>query len=186
MVNFRWRTPIIENKILSIKDDYNIILIVDTFIILIDYDLMLCLSQTTGYAVHALVCLDEQSGHGNLIRDIAKCTGISKPYLARIINDLTHQGLVTAKRGYRGGIALARPAGEISLLQVVEAMEGPNWIGPCLLGLDDCAARSVCPTHTVWQRVSKQLKAVLGRTTLADVVASPMRKRALRQGKRHC
>jgi Rrf2 family protein len=170
---------------LSIKDYYNIILIVDTFIILIDYDLMLCLSQTTGYAVHALVCLDEQSGHANLIRDIAKCTGISKPYLARIINDLTHQGLVTAKRGYRGGIALARPAGEISLLQVVEAMEGPNWFGPCLLGLDDCA-RSVCPTHAVWQRVSKQLKTVLGKTTLADVAASAMRKQALRRRKSRC
>ena len=178
-----WRTPIIENKMLIIKDDYNIILIVDTFIILIDYDLMLCLSQTTGYAVHALVCLDEQSGHANLIRDIAKCAGIPKPYLARIINDLTHQGLVTAKRGYRGGIALARPAGEISLLQVVEAVEGPDWIAPCLLGLNDCAGHKSCPAHVVWQRVSKQLKAVMSRTTLADVMASPMRKQALRRRK---
>jgi Rrf2 family protein len=144
---------------------------------------MLCLSQTTGYAVRALVCLDEQSGHGNLIRDIAKCAGIPKPYLARIINDLAHEGLVAAKRGYRGGIALARPAGEISLLQVVEAMEGPNWIGPCLLGLNDCAAHKSCPTHVVWQRVAKQLKAVMSRTTLADVMASPMRKRALRRRK---
>lgn len=147
---------------------------------------MLCLSQTTGYAVHALVCLEEQGGHANLIRDIARCTGISKPYLARIINALAHHELVAAKRGYRGGIALARPAGEISLLQVVEAVEGPNWIGPCLLGLDDCAAPGVCPTHDVWQRVMGELKAVLGKTTLADVVASPARKQALRRMKTRC
>lgn len=144
---------------------------------------MLCLSQTTGYAVRALVCLDEQGGHANLIRDIAKCAGIPKPYLARIINDLAHEGLVAAKRGYRGGIALARPAGEISLLQVVEAVEGPDWIAPCLLGLNDCAAHKNCPAHVVWQRVAKQLKAVMSRTTLADVMASPMRKRALRRRK---
>jgi Rrf2 family protein len=137
---------------------------------------MLCLSQTTGYAVRALVCLDEQSGHANLIRDIAGRTGIPKPYLARIFNDLTHRGLVAAKRGYHGGIALARPAEEISLLQVVEAVEGPNWIGPCLLGLDDCTASRTCPTNAVWRRASKQIKAVLDKTTLADVTASPMRK----------
>jgi len=166
---------------LSIKDDNKVIFIVDTFIILIDYAVMLCLSQTTGYAVHALVCLDEQSGHANLIRDIAGRTGIPKPYFARIFNDLAHRGLVTAKRGYRGGIALARPADEISLLQVVEAVEGPNWMGPCLLGVDDCTACRICPTHAVWQRASEQIKAVLGKTTLADVTASPMRKTTTRR-----
>ena len=180
-----WRMPIIENKMLSIKDDYNIILIVDTLIILIDYEGMLCLSQTTGYAVQALVCLDEQDGHANLIRDIARCAGIPKPYLARIINDLVHEGLVAAKRGYRGGIALARPARNISLLQIVEAIEGPNWIAPCLLGLNDCAAHKLCPTHVVWQRISKQLKAVMGRTTLADVGSSSVRKQALRRNTSH-
>jgi Rrf2 family protein len=180
-----WRMPIIENKMLSIKDDYNIILIVDIRIILIDYIGMLCLSQTTGYAVQALVCLDEQGGHASLIRDIARCAGIPKPYLARIINDLVHEGLVAAKRGYRGGIALARPARNISLLQIVEAIEGPNWIAPCLLGLNDCTAHTLCPAHVAWQRISRQLKALLGRTTLADVMVSPRRKQALRRNTSH-
>jgi Rrf2 family protein len=171
---------------INIKDDDNIIFFVDILIVLIDYDVMLCLSQTTGYAVRALVCLDEQDGSACLTRDIARCAGIPKPYLARIINDLTHKELVTAKRGYRGGIALARPAADISLLQVVEAIEGPHWIAPCLLGLNDCAAHNFSPAHLVWQRISKQLKALLGRTTVADVMASPMRKPAHRRGKRHC
>ncbi len=144
---------------------------------------MMCLSQTTGYAVRALVCLDEQGGRACLTRDIAKSAGIPKPYLARIVNDLTHMELLTAKRGYRGGIALARPAGEISLLQVVEAIEGPNWIAPCLLGLNDCATHTLCPAHIAWKRISKQIKAMLGRTTVADVMASPRRKPARCRGK---
>ena len=168
----------------SIKEYNKVIFLVDGCVIFWDYQAMLCLSQTTGYAVHALVCLDEQSGHANLIRDIAGRTGIPKPYLARIFNDLTHRGLVTAKRGYRGRIALARPADEISLLQVVEAVEGPNWIGPCLLGMDDCTACHTCPTHAVWQRASRQIKAVLDKTTLADVTASPMRKPVTRRKER--
>jgi Rrf2 family protein len=172
-----------DKRMLIIKDDDNIIFFVDTDIILMDYDDMLCLSQTTGYAVHALVCLDERGGRATLTREIAECARIPKPYLARIINDLTHQGLVAAKRGYRGGIALARPAAEISLLQVVEAVEGPDWIAPCLLGLNDSTAHRLCPAHVVWRRISKQLKAVLGRTTVADVMAAPMRKLARRRRK---
>ena len=169
-----------------IKDDDNIIFFVDMHVILLDYDDMMCLSQTTGYAVRALVCLDEQGGRACLTRDIAKHAGIPKPYLARIVNDLTHKELLTAKRGYRGGIALARPAGEISLLQIVEAIpQGPEWIAPCLLGLNDCTAHALCPAHIVWQRISKQIKAMLGRTTVAEVMASPGRKPAHRRGKSH-
>jgi Rrf2 family protein len=171
---------------INIKDDDDIIFFVDTLIILMDYDGMICLSQTTGYAVRALVCLDEQGGRACLTRDIARCAGIPKPYLARIVNDLTHKELLTTKRGYRGGIALARPAGEISLLQVVEAIEGPDWIAPCLLGLNDCTTHTLCPVHGVWQRISKQIKAMLGRTTVADVMASPRRKPAHRRGKCRC
>ena len=167
-----------EKQMFIIKDDDNIIFIVDIAIILIDYGGMMCLSQTTGYAVRALVCLNEQGGRACLTRDIAKSAGIPKPYLARIVNDLTHKELVTAKRGCRGGVALARPAAKISLLQVVEAVEGPDWIAPCLLGLNDCAAHILCPSHVAWQRISKQLKALLGRTTVADVTTSPTRKPA--------
>jgi Rrf2 family transcriptional regulator, iron-sulfur cluster assembly transcription factor len=132
---------------------------------------VLCLSQTTGYAIRALGCLHQQSCPAQLIRNIAKCAGIPKPYLARIINRLAHRGLVVAKRGYCGGIALARPAEQISLLQIVEAVEGPNWISPCLLNMEDCGHPKTCPTRKVWQRVSVQLRAALNKATLADLIA---------------
>jgi Rrf2 family transcriptional regulator, iron-sulfur cluster assembly transcription factor len=132
---------------------------------------VICLSQTTGYAVRALGCLHQQSCRAQLIRDIAKCAGIPKPYLARIINKLAHQGLVVARRGYAGGIALARPAGKISLLQIVEAVEGTNWISPCLLNMEGCGHPEACPTRKVWQRVTLQLRAALKKATLADFMA---------------
>jgi Rrf2 family protein len=175
------RPSVIEKYIFDIKDDNYIIFFVDTFVILVNYDGMLGLSQTTGYAVRALICLGEHRDRACLIRGVAKCAGIPRAYLARIINDLTYTGLVIAKRGYRGGIALARPAGEITLLQVVEAVEGPDWIASCLLGLNDCAAHRNCPTHVFWQRTAKQLKAVMARTTLADVMASTGREPARRR-----
>jgi len=164
-----------------IKDDDYIIFFVDLCIILVNYDDMLCFSQTTGYAVRALICLDQRRDRAGLIREVAKCANIPKPYLARIINDLTYKGLVTAKRGYQGGIALARPAGDISLLQVVEAIEGPDWIAPCLLGLNDCTSHKTCPIHVFWQRVSGQLKDILSRTMLTHVMSSTKRKQAHRR-----
>ena len=136
---------------------------------------MMCLSQTTGYAIHALSCIEDSSGQTRFIREIAVCSRIPRPYLAKIINQLAHQGIVSAKRGYRGGIVLGRPAREISLLQIVEAVEGERWIGDCLLGLVDCAARRACPTQRAWQRIRRDIREVLRRTTLADVIRSTRR-----------
>ena len=91
-----------------------------------------------------------------------------KPYLAKIINSLVHHGLVLAKRGYRGGISLGGAPENISLLEVVEAVEGKNWLGPCLLGLDDCASRRVCPTQLRWKGVRQQIIAILDTTSVVS------------------
>jgi len=132
---------------------------------------MICLSHTTGYAVHALSCLENGSQQPHLIRDVAQSTGLKKPYLAKIFNQLAHHGLVETKRGYRGGIVLARPSEEISLLQIVEAVEGNQWIGPCMLGLPDCMKKNLCPTHTLWMQIVDQITTALRKTTLADVIS---------------
>lgn len=142
---------------------------------------MMCLSQTTGYAIRALGCLGDEICHPHLIRDVAKCSGVSKPYLAKIFNKLAINGLVISKRGYRGGIALSRPSDKITLLEIVKAVEGEKWIGPCLLGIEDCEASRICPTYALWKRVSQEIETVLETTTLAAVIAAAKngRKRAL-------
>ena len=131
---------------------------------------MLCLSQTTGYAIKALGCLNETAQRPVLIADVARRTGVPRPYLAKIINSLARRGLVTAKRGHHGGILLARPPGEISLLQVVEAVEGPDWLGPCLLALDDCTSDHACPTHAFWMEIRERIQQKLAETKLAEVI----------------
>jgi Rrf2 family transcriptional regulator, iron-sulfur cluster assembly transcription factor len=128
---------------------------------------MMSLSQTTGYAVQALACLDDAESQPCFIRDVAQCTGLPRAYLAQIINRLAHSGIILAKRGYRGGIQLARPAAKISLLDVVEAVEGKEWIGPCLLGIERCGADFVCPTRKFWLSIRRQIQRKLRTTTLA-------------------
>jgi Rrf2 family transcriptional regulator, iron-sulfur cluster assembly transcription factor len=130
---------------------------------------MMNLSKTVGYAVHALSCLEQAQGEPLFVQEIAESTGIMKPYLARVINRLVHQGLIASKRGYRGGIVLALPAEQISLARIVQALDGDSWSQECFFGLEKCPAARACPAHVMWSRMRKQIDGTLSRTTLADV-----------------
>jgi Rrf2 family protein len=133
---------------------------------------MLSLSVTTGYAIKALMCLESGDCVLRHISDLAQCSGVPRPYLAKIINALSQHGLVSTKRGYHGGIALARAARDISLLEIVEAVEGNQWLGECLLGMDTCDIFTICPTHDFWARIRREITEELRTTTLASVIAS--------------
>lgn len=129
---------------------------------------MLCLSQTCGYAILALSCLHECGGRWVLARDIARCTGIPQPYLSKVLHSLARRGLIVAKRGYRGGFALAQAPDRISLLDVAEAVDGEQAVPRCLLGLAECSPERACPTHQFWQRERERIMTELQRLTLAE------------------
>lgn len=131
---------------------------------------MLSLSQTTGYAIKALSCLNEPACKSRSTSEIAACAGVPKPYLAKVLNALARYGLVRTRRGVGGGVELARDPQTITLLQIVEAVEGAGWLGDCLLGLDECSDQRTCPTHDFWQRVRRDITAELAKTTLAAVI----------------
>ena len=136
---------------------------------------MLSLSVTTGYAIKALMCLESGDRVLRHISDLAHCSGVPGPYLAKIIAALSQRGLVSSKRGYQGGIALAREAKDISLLEIVEAVEGDQWLGECLLGMNTCDIFTICPTHDFWARIRGEITEELRKTTLASVFASKRR-----------
>jgi Rrf2 family protein len=131
---------------------------------------MLTLSIATAHALKALRCLGGGHCPTRQIADIARCAGVPRCYLAKVMTPLARVGLITTKRGRYGGIGLARPAEAISLLEVVEAVEGPNWMGDCLLGLCDCLGDGTCPTEALWRRIRDEIRRELARLTLADLI----------------
>jgi Rrf2 family protein len=137
---------------------------------------MLALSQTTGYAILALSCLDGCQHRWVLARDISECANIPLPYLSKLLHALTGSELVLAKRGYRGGFQLGRPAEKITLLQVAEAVEGRKWLPQCLLGLDECSDHRACPTHEFWKKQRTRIEKQLKQLTLRDVAAFEKRR----------
>ena len=130
---------------------------------------MLPLSQSAGYAVLALSCLDDPGGSPVQVQEVADWTGAPGPYLAKVFNALTKAGLVVAKRGNKGGVMLARPAKEITVEELAEAVDGSEWRCQCLLGLAECSDERACPVHVFWSRERDAIHAQLKGTTLADV-----------------
>lgn len=119
--------------------------------------------------MHALNRLGKAKTEWSMVKDVADTLGLPKAYLARIMGQLCESQIVVSKRGYSGGIALAKPPAEISLLQIVEAVDGKNWVSTCVFGLDHCPLSRKCPAHTEWGKLTEQFAAVLGKTTLADM-----------------
>jgi len=127
------------------------------------------LSHTAGYAILALAFVAGRKAQWVQAKEIAKQTGLPRPYLSKILHLLGKAGLVRTKRGYRGGIALMRPAAEVTLLEVAAAV-GPLELGPtCVMGFRVCDEKHACPMHAFWQGVRKQLEEQLSAITLAQL-----------------
>ena len=128
------------------------------------------LSQTTGYAIRALACLADKKCAGGFIHDIAECTGVPRPYLAKVLRKLNEAGLVESKRGYKGGVRLARDPADISLLDICNAIDGEDYLGNCLLGGEFCSDLRDCPTHEFWKATREKISQELARNSLAEIL----------------
>jgi len=111
---------------------------------------LLSLSQTTGYAIMALSCLDPEREQLVQEKDISGATGIPKPYLTKLLHRLGNAGMIDTKRGNKGGIKLVKPPEEISIMDIFTSVEGEEWQNKCLLGLSNCGLKTPCPIHTFW------------------------------------
>jgi Rrf2 family protein len=129
---------------------------------------MLSLSNTTGYAIRALSCLKGPEEKPVLVKDLARMSDVSNFYLAKIVSRLSESGLLKSKRGYKGGVQLARPPQDISLLDVSQAIDGDDWLNGCLLGMAECSDERACPHHAFWKECRAEIRKNLAETSLKD------------------
>lgn len=104
--------------------------------------------------------------------DISEVMGIPAPFLRQVLQVLQRAGLVSSRPSRSGGYALARPAAEISLFDIVDALEGPLQPGECALRGGPCWWDDVCPVHPAWSAARSAFIEQLRRASLADVAAS--------------
>jgi len=137
-------------------------------------------SKTAKYAVLALaevaLCSAE---HPVSTKQIAASASVPYPLLAKIVGQLRRAGLVHAERGKHGGILLMRPAEEITLLDVVMAMDGPDVLRRCPLLLEPCNCDHECDLRPLWEPAHDALVQFFENTTLRDIAdCSQRRKKA--------
>jgi Rrf2 family transcriptional regulator, cysteine metabolism repressor len=139
-------------------------------------------STKAEYGVRVMVELARRSGNDPIpLAEIASHDGMPLAYLEHLVARLRKAGLVDSRRGSRGGYMLARPAKEITMAEVVEALEGSIAPIECISETADgsivCARESgadhVCPTKLLWTRVRMSIISTLRETTLADLLVSP-------------
>lgn len=125
------------------------------------------LSTKGRYGTRAMIDIAVHSAQGpTLMKDIAARQDIAPKYLDHILSSLRKAGLLKNIRGRGGGYVLARPAANITLRQIIEAVEGPLSPVECLENPSLCIRSAVCPTRPVWMRLKQAMIEVLEATTL--------------------
>jgi len=131
-------------------------------------------SQTVEYALRAVVHLAAEAPDARTTDQIAEVTRVPRAYLSKVLQSLAKSGVVQSQRGMGGGITLGRPATELTILEVVNAVEPIRRIRTCPLGL---AAHGVhlCPLHSRLDAAMETVEKALGATTLAELLSEPTR-----------
>jgi Rrf2 family protein len=139
-------------------------------------------SSKSEYGVRVMVELARRTGNGSVVSlaEIAERNQMPLAYLEHLVARLRKAGLVDSRRGARGGYLLARPAGEITMAEIIQALEGSIAPIECIsLGPDGsivCSRESdpahACPTKLLWTRVHSSIVRTLVETTLGDLVSA--------------
>ena len=128
------------------------------------------LTRGCEYAIRGLAFLGMgEPGEPVLLADIAQVIAAPPNYLSNIFQSLTRLGFVTSHRGAKRGYALARPAEEINLLEVVEAMEGPITISSCTLEGKMCECEGTCRLLEVFDGIRESMSRQLAEVNLKDL-----------------
>ena len=134
------------------------------------------LTKAGDYAMRGLIYLARQpQGEVVLVADIASAMGVPDSFLAKIFQNLARAGLVRSTRGHGGGYALARSPGKITLLEVVECVEGPIVLNDCTdphaAEGETMACTSACGAQGVWQEVQEAVRGILEKKTMDELAA---------------
>ena len=129
------------------------------------------ITRQADYALRAMLFLSHLDAHQRAATsDIAKKQHIPPSFLAKIISQLSIAGLIQTSRGARGGVAMARSPEKISLLEVVEAIDGPIALNECTGNVAACQFGEDCPLRPIWCETQLELVNKLKSTNFSQFV----------------
>ena len=141
------------------------------------------ITRSGEYGLRGLLFLAKQPPERvTLISEVSKDQNIPETFLAKIFQRLSKVGLLRSVRGAKGGFSLGKPANEITMREIIEALEGPIALNRCLLKEGECAEEKFCPMHPVWEEVQERFLEILDRTTMEDLARRMVQNRRKGRG----
>ena len=134
-------------------------------------------SQTAEYALRAVVFLASRAGSAQTTQQVAEATRVPAGYLSKVLQGLARAGLVHAQRGLHGGFTLAVPAGDLTVFDVLQAVDPIRRIRSCPLGLKGHV--NLCPLHRRLDHALAMVEDALRASTIAELLAEPDRRRGI-------
>ncbi len=127
-------------------------------------------TRETDYAVRTVLYLAKESNRIASVTEVAHAMHIPKSFLAKILQRLVKSNILTSMRGVNGGFRLAQKASDISLLSIMEAIQGPAGINLCVVDSKKCKLSATCSVHPVWVDIRKEVERRLRKQTIAELV----------------
>ena len=136
------------------------------------------LTRAADYAIRVMIHMAELTpGTTVRLRTLATAVAVPESFLAKVLQTLTRAGLVMSRRGPDGGFELVPSSMQATILDVIDAIEGPVQMNTCL-GEDGCCERKQwCPAHTVWAEAQIAMLSVLSRETIGELALRATRNR---------
>lgn len=133
---------------------------------------MFRLNRLTDYAVVVMTRMTHRPEEVHTAPQIATDTGIPLPTVAKLLNALARDCLVVSHRGASGGYTLGRSAADITIAEIIQAMEGPIALTACVEGSGNhCDVECLCPMRGNWDRVNQAIHDALSRVSLSEMAA---------------
>jgi Rrf2 family protein len=130
------------------------------------------ISQTVEYSLRAAVTLAQCGGAPCTARRLSEITDVPRPYLAKVMQELVRVGLVSSRRGLHGGFELARSPKDLTIWDIVEAVEPLQRIRKCPLGIS-AHSGGLCPLHRRLDDAMELVERSFRATTLAELLVDP-------------
>jgi len=130
------------------------------------------ISQTAEYALRAIVFLADQGGKPRTTAQIADATQIPAGYLAKVMQSLSRVRLVNSQRGLNGGFTLAKDPSDLSMLEIIKAVDPIRRFDECPLGVPTHGC-NLCPLHQRLEDAAQLLESQFSSTSMADLLAVP-------------
>lgn len=130
------------------------------------------LSKESRYAVIGLSALAAKPPGTVLeVSQVAEEAGLPAPFLAKIFGKLTRYGVLTSHRGKTRGYSLAKPSSELTVRQVLEAVDGPDLFDRCIFWTETCNDENPCPLHNSWKDIKPIIAQRMAQVTLDRIAA---------------